>query len=388
MYLAARTLAASANGQSGQPGQPGQPGFAAPSGHPHRVPGVRLPRIPREAAIAACLRMMGVEPHRIEFPGGLSRCSVRAITAQGSMIVTRRKHAGRAALEAGVMRELHSGGAPVPAVLAFDGEWLIQQDLGDQRLALSLGADSGAWAARAAAALLLCQRAAEQAGLAQRVAPIGLKPEWLAGLLASPARIAARLDLACPDIETMVSPHQLAPLRPSFVKWDARPGNAMRVDAGAGDGGVGWIDWEHCGARDALDDLAWLLCDEYMPDDAGLEAALLKRFLPLFALQSRRSPADALDYLSRFGTLHTSMRLALVLERKADGPWWGEQACARADRIGVTAAAAHGLCRRGVRWSGRWSGGERMRKFFMDADQRLHAAGPVPAQPVAMPAAA
>jgi len=33
----------------------------------------------------------------------------------------------------------------------------------------------------------------------------------------------------------------------------------LLVDGGAADGGVAWIDWEHCGARDALDDLAWLL---------------------------------------------------------------------------------------------------------------------------------
>ena len=336
---------------------------------------VNMPRIPFEAVARACSNMLGMEPVRIEYPGGMSRCSVRVVTAGESFIVTRRKSASRASLEAGVLRELRAAGAPVPAVLAFDGEWLIQEDLGERRLATALGngdvRSAGAWVSRALAALLLCQRAGEKAGLSQRVAPIGATSEWIAGLLATPARVAARLDLVDPDIGASVMPLQLAPRHYAFIKWDARPGNALRVEDGAEEGGVGWIDWEHCGTRDALDDLAWLLCDEYMPDDDGLESALLKRFLPLFALQSRRSPEDALDYLSRFGCLHTCMRLFLVLKNKGAGAWWNPDACERTDRVGVTAVGARRLCSRGARWSRRWSGGERMTRFFIDADRRL-----------------
>ena len=318
------------------------------------------PRIPPESAALACLNLIGIEPDRIEYPGGKSRCSVRAVGAAKSFVVTRRKHAA---------------GAPVPAVLAFDGEWLIQQDLGERRLSAALGAADvhcvGNWAARAAAGLLLCQRAAQKAALWQRVAPIGVTPEWLAELLSTPGRVARQLGVPDPDIGAVIRPAQLVPRQFSFVKWDARPGNALLFDNGADDDGAAWIDWEHCGARDALDDLAWLLCDEYMPDHVGLESALLKRYLPLFALQSKRSPEDALVYLSRFGSLHTCMRLFLVLKHKGDGAWWNPQACERTDRIGVTAQAAHRLCARGARWSGRWPGGARMSKFFADADKRL-----------------
>ena len=316
-----------------------------------------------------------MEPVRIEYPGGASRCSVRAVVEKNSYIVTRRKSAPRAALEAGVLRELRAAGAPVPQVIAFDGEWLIQEDLGERRLSAALGAgdvrSAGTWVARAAAALLLCQRAADKAALAQRVAPIGATPEWLTGLLSTPGRVAAQLDLPDPDIGALITPGQMAPRQYSFVKWDARPGNALRVEDGANDGGVGWVDWEHCGARDALDDLAWLLCDEYMPDDAELEAALLKRFLPLFAIQSQRSPEDALVYLSRFGSLHSCMRLSLVLKHKGEGAWWDPEVCERTDRVGVTAQGARRLCKRGARWSRRWPGGERLSRFFNDADKRL-----------------
>ena len=333
------------------------------------------PRITAESAAHACSRLIGFEPARIEYPGGASRCSVRAVAGATTCIVTRRKHAERAALEAGVLRELRAAGAPVPEVLGYDGEWLIQQDLGQRRLSSALGeADlqsAGHRAAQAAAGLLLCQRAAARTALHERVAPIGVKRDWLTSLLAIPARIAEQLGLPDRGIAAAITAEQITPRQLSFVKWDARPGNALLVGGGAGDGGVAWIDWEHCGARDALDDLAWLLCDEYMPDHVGFESTLLKRFLPLFALQSQRAPDDALVYLSRFGSLHTCMRLFLVLKHKAEGAWWSPEACERTDRIGVTAQAARRLCARGARWSGRYPGGERMRQFFSDADKRL-----------------
>lgn len=281
-----------------------------------------------------------------------------------------------------MLRELRAAGAPVPAVLAFDGEWLIQEDLGDRRLSAAFGGGdvrfAGVWAARAAAALLLCQRAADKAGLSQRVAPIGATPEWIAGLLSTPGRIAAQLGLPDPDLSALITLEQMAPRRYSFVKWDARPGNALQVEGGGkggtDEGGVGWVDWEHCGARDALDDLAWLLCDEYMPDDAELESVLLSRFLPLFALQSQRSPQDALVYLSRFGSLHSCVRLSLILKNKGVGNWWDPEACEGTDRVGVTLQSAQRLCKRGARWSRRWPGGERMAEFFLDADKRLRLA--------------
>lgn len=342
----------------------------------------KAPRISPESAARACLALIGREPESIEYPGGASRCSVRAVMAGRSCIVTRRMHPARAALETGVLSELRAAGAPVPAVIAHDAEWLIQQDLGPRRLSASLGTaqqDSrGNRVAAAASGLLLCQMAAQKTALSQRVAPIGITPEWFTAVLATPGRIAARLGLPDPEARASITPAQITPQRLSFVKWDARAGNAVLIDGGSDDNAVGWVDWEHCGARDALDDLAWLLCDEYMPDDAGLEAALLKRFLPLFAMLSKRTPDDALVYLSRLGSLHTCMRLALVLGHKGDGAWWNAAACERSDRVGVTAAAARRLCARGARWSRRWPGGERMSNFFTAAGRcvRDHAAGP------------
>ena len=84
------------------------------------------------------------------------------------------------------------------------------------------------------------------------------------------------------------------------------------------DTSVRWIDWEHCGCRDPLDDLVSLLCDEYTPDWPDVEGRLLAHFLPAFVGGS--STDDASDYLATFGALHSCVRLALILEEKADGP--------------------------------------------------------------------
>lgn len=329
-----------------------------------------------ESAVRACRDLIGLEVVAVDCPGGPLRRSVRARGRTESVIVTRRAVPARAELEAGVLRELRSAGAPVPAPHAFDGHWLIQEDLGGVRLSAALdGADvmrASALASRGAESLLRCQRAGRAAGLAERVRPIGVEADWLSSLIGVPGRIAVRLGLRDPGLEDALDIQRLRPRRLTFIKWDARPGNAM---VGANGETAAWFDWEHCGARDALDDLAWLLCDEYMPDHAGLERALLERWVPEFARHSGRELADAHEYLARIGSLHSAQRLMLVLEQrdKSNGAWWGSAACLHDDRIGVTAKAARRLCSRGARWSRRWHGGERLANFFRDVDACLRA---------------
>ena len=62
---------------------------------------------------------------------------------------------------------------------------------------------------------------------------------------------------------------------PRFIKWDGRLGNA----AARADSSVAWFDWEHCGARAWLDDVAWLLGDEYAGATTASEGHLLARHL-------------------------------------------------------------------------------------------------------------
>ena len=109
------------------------------------------------AAKEACRRLLGDPVKRLEFPGGRSRKSARAILENRSVIVTRRRPGGRAYLEANVLGELSSRSNAVPRVLAFDGTWLIQEDVGKWRLSQALAgasqAESERWLDRAMGAL-------------------------------------------------------------------------------------------------------------------------------------------------------------------------------------------------------------------------------------------
>ena len=133
--------------------------------------------------------------------------------------------------------------------------------------------------------------------------------------------------------------------RPEFIKWDARPGNAIA----RGDGAVAWFDWEHCGARNRLDDVAWLLGDEYTPDLPAAEDRLLAGYLG--ALEEPWPVERAREYLWTYGSLHACVRLGLILYNRGEGPWWDAGYCLERDKVGVTLEAAERLCGRAARWA-------------------------------------
>lgn len=287
----------------------------------------------------------------VESPGGTSRRSIRAFSDDRSVIVTHRKHHERARLEAEVLRTLGTQGAPVPRVLAFDGAWLIQEDLGETRLSQTLAraneTEGEALLADALAGLATAQQAGRNARLRFQVRTIGDRADWLHTLATIPAHLSGQLQLPAPALQTDQLIAYLRPPEPAFIKWDARPANAIvRSDAS-----VAWFDWEHCGCRHSLDDVAWLLCDEYTPDWPNTEARLISRFLPSFLDGS--SPDAANDYLMTFGALHSCVRLSLILTEKAGGPWWDRQRCLEQDSVGATREMALRLCRRGARWAAR-----------------------------------
>lgn len=299
------------------------------------------------SALKTCQRLLGAAPSAWEAPGGQQRRSLRVHTHDGPVIVTRRRRANRAALEIAVLQALHEHGAPVPRVLAAGGGWLIQEDLGTRRLSAVLaGADAPDWLERAVASLAAVHEAGRRAGLARQVAPLGADPRWLGeNVLAAPAKLGRLAGIAPAALDREKLGSALFPAVPCFIKWDARPGNAVARR----DGRVAWFDWEHCGVRCALDDLAWLLGDEYAAIAPTEETAILDRHLSRFA--DGRSLDEARRYLHIFGTFHVCVRLGLILAHKGEGPWWDPALCLERDKIAVTKDAALGLCERGARWS-------------------------------------
>lgn len=298
-------------------------------------------------AIRACRRLLGVRPSAIDTPGGSRRRSIRVVLNGQPAIVTRRRNANRAALELGVLTALGAKGAPVPRVIAHGDGWLIQEDLGPQRLsAVVSGPDAALWLDRAASSLAQIHEAGRQVGLAAHVAPIGRAPEWLReNVLAAPAKVGRLAGIASPAFDAVKLAKLLSAFAPSFIKWDARPGNAIA----RADGCVGWFDWEHCGVRCTLDDFVWLFADEYVDVPSTTEVAILERHLEKFG----DTMEDSNRYLRVFGTFHICVRLGLILAHRGDGAWWDPALCLERDKVLVTQEAALRLCRRGADWAAR-----------------------------------
>ncbi len=308
----------------------------------------RAVKIARDA-VTACQTLLGVTATGVDMPGG-ARDSVRVLFADRSVIVTRRKSAQRARLEVSALYALRARGVPVPEVIAFDGVWLIQEDLGRRRLSQALReagpAEAETWLDAALASLAEAQMAGMDAGLDRIVVTIGGKDDWVRRLLDMPARLGRLLDLAPPPLDEDAYVDFLRVRRSGFVKWDARPGNAMALD----DGTVAWFDWEHCGRRNRLDDFGWLMADEYAPDLGDGEDRLIERRLPAF-IDDRDDLDEARTYLTVFATIHSCVRLALILTSKKDKPWRDAKLTLAGDKVGVTRQQ----CEKGLVRAARWA---------------------------------
>ncbi len=324
------------------------------------------PRYVAELA-RVCARLLGSTVTAVRWPGGPWHGSCRLTLADGrEVIASRRDVAGRARLEAFVLARLRAQGAPVPEPLAFNGLILIQSALPGRRLSDALQ-DGEPWQPLAAAveSLARVHRCADRAGLAAQVPVLGEHPDWLIALLDRPSVLGAWLGLSTPPLPAEPLFDLLQLVRPRFVKWDARPGNAM-LDP---DGRVAWFDWEHCGARDPLDDLVWLLCDESLPEGAeDTEDALIAEWLPAFAPE--RPAEEAHAYLRAQGVLHCCVRLGRLLDVRGEGDW--ETADRALDKPpGTCRRSVTRLCRRGARWAdrNRWLAG--LADWFEAVERRL-----------------
>ena len=316
-----------------------------------------------------CRRLLDESVEDIEFPGGKSRDSVRARLANRTVIVTRRTNSARAELEVEILRSLHENGAPVPRIIAFDGEWTIQEDLGEQRLsvALSTANEEGGEKLLEAAldGLYRAQQAGEISGLARRVVAVGAQPDWIAKLVDTPTRLGDSLNIPAPALDRQSIADDLRVETPKLIKWDARPGNAIAME----NGGVAWIDWEHSGCRNGLDDMAWLLGDEYVPYWPEVETRLMARYTK--ALGDFPDPRSPEDYLATFGTFHMCMRLALIVSNKKTDPWWNREYCLATDRVGVTQEMAQRTCLKAAEWSKRTNRTRPLTAWLMAVGEEL-----------------
>ena len=322
-------------------------------------------RVFRSHMTGLCERCLGVEVTSFDFPGGSRRDSCRMTLADGrSVIATVRDEPHRAELETNVLLALTDTDAPTPRVLHDTGRVLFQEDRGARRLSSALHEAEPERAAallgNALDSLVRLHEAGRSRSLADHVPLLGCASGWIEDLIDRPVALGSLLDVrpARPRIDDLRD--LLVVLDPTFIKWDARPANAVLSE----DDAISWIDFEHCGARNPLDDLAWVLADETVPDDPARDEALVAWFAPRFG---GSLPAEMREhYAWAMALLHGTHRLNLMLDSALNDErgWRDPDECIRRDSVGVAKSFAVRQCRRLAHYASRSSLTEALVPFY------------------------
>lgn len=296
-----------------------------------------------------CERALGSAIAKAEFPGGIYRESSVITLEDGRIVVaTRRDEPANAAIEHEALRRLAEVNAPTPRPLYWNGALLLQEYAPGPRLAQAIAAEpdtAGPLIADAMTSLALLHDRGSAAGMDSFGPLLGTSSEWIEALIARPDVVGEFLGVKAPKLDVDTLCEQFFCLYPRFVKWDARPGNAIALEGG----GVAWFDLEHSGAGCRLNDLIWLLGDETIPDDPRMEEALLDAAIPSFA--DGRSDDEARAFFYAFGVFHCAVRLGAMLRLKGDEPWGKFESFIVRDGLVVTLEHARRLCKRGARWA-------------------------------------
>jgi Phosphotransferase enzyme family len=330
------------------------------------------PQFNRDIA-SKCGQLLGERVTAMEYPGGRSRRSFRIVLKNtGSAIVSIRPKLERANTERAVLKELSQKDTQVPKLLASDGKkMLIQEEISGERLSQAMHDQNETRVESvldsALTSLADSHQAGSDVGFDSDLAPLGDNADWIVQLLNRPAVIGNVLDLPAPRPKLKQLESLLAVRKPRFIKWDSRPGNAMVRE----DGKVYWFDWEHCGTRNRLDDMAWLLADEYVPDYPAAEARLIEKHIANFA--DDLSIDEAMQYLSAYGVFHLAVRLGLICKYKVGGQWWDHEYCLARDKVGVSQQSMYRVCKRGERWAKRNPYTEALAPWFVDIAHHFQA---------------
>lgn len=310
----------------------------------------------RDEVTSLARRMFGQDPRRVAFPGGKSRAAFiadmgdEAGSAPQPWVFAKRSDLDDAQMEAIVLKALQPSGH-TPRLKGRFERWVVQEALPGTRLPLVLDrltnpAEREALIVAALDALVAIHETADRVGLQHRVPKVGTVDGWLWNRTGAAKRIARTAGIDAPDIDRDWLVERMDVRRSHFVKWDARPGNAL-VHHSADGAQVSWFDWEDCGRSTPLDDLAFVLFDEWTPLDEAATRRLMARYTPRFAGRLKGEEADL--YLRLFAMTHTVLRLRMALKLHArKDEWWDRGYCLDGDKVGVTPVETANLIRRGL----------------------------------------
>lgn len=331
----------------------------------------RKGRKKRQPNIGGWEKLLNQKVINVEFPGGKRRRSYLLNLEDGREVVaTQRKEKSRASMESEVLKQLSKTTKFVPQLIATDGRFrLVQEKLEGARLSSALNTANDeeleSLLIQALQSLSRLHHMGSESGFDHKFKAIGYDQEWINGLLYRPLVIGKHFKCIPkePNLQQLTTLFKVN--KPRFIKWDARPGNALCHPQGY----VTWFDWEHCGVRNRLDDMAWLLCDEFVPNKPEIELRIINEFIDQFADQYSKDQAE--QYLYTFGVFHSCVRLGLILSYKKDGSWWNLQKCIDGDKAGVTQQLAIRLCNRARRWAEKSEYTECLSPWFDELTENL-----------------
>ena len=318
-----------------------------------------------------CERLIGNRVVSMQYPGGSGRDSVRLLLKHGAPVfVSKRSRKPKADIEKLVLKSVHAKGANVPKLIATNGQTLlIQEEIPGLRLSQALHKQPSdiiyQHLDNALESLSRIQKAGSESGLDQKLPVLGDNEEWLQQFLVRPQILGNFFNIPCPELNLKTLQQLLAIRQPRFVKWDSRPGNAIVNN----DDQVFWIDWEHSGTRNRLDDMVWLLADEFIPHRPNVEKKLLERHIANYA--DDLSVDEARDYFFTLGSFHLVIRMGLIYKYKKDGNWWSYDKCLAGDKAGVTLKNMLRICKRGKRWAAQTSDTQPLSQWFSKIEAQL-----------------
>lgn len=305
---------------------------------PQSLPSTRPGRTSVEK-IAKLAEMLFSDPViRITAPGGSTRDSVRVHFEDWSLIASQRSSVSRLEREVAFLTHTKGKGAPVPTLMGVKDGVLFQTDLGTKRLTAELSRRSDqnleALAANSFESLWRVKETVAGSNFLKQVKPIATGDRWVDRFANQIFHIAQEFQLPAPDYDATAMAKKLRWPATTFIKWDARPGNAS-LDL---EGKVHWFDWEDYGLRGGVEDFAFLIGDEFWPLDAETS-------LGLFAASNRFSN-DILPQLARFAMLCAAQRLRLIRAQWKTHGWVSLKTASRYDRIGGVEELIRPLCNR------------------------------------------
>jgi hypothetical protein len=318
----------------------------------------------KPAAVAEiCSQIFAMPVVKVTAPGGKSRESLRVHFANRTIVATQRSYPGRMRMEVEVLKRLTAEGAPVPKFLGGSENIFFQADVGTRRLSGEMmnANDAGKIdiAARAFESLLKIREAGEKSGLADIVPALGTDEKWVKGFLGTSVRTAKKFKIAPPEVDFQALTDRLHVPATTFLKWDARPGNAS-IGAHSQ---VFWFDWEHCGKRQGMEDFAWLAGDEFWPVGCDDAVAILQEQLP------KDRAKDDLEYLGLFITFHIIQRLTIIHRRFTKVGFGDVVRAMKYDKIGVDPELGKRMCRHGTGWADRSVLTRPMVRWFEECSQ-------------------